>query len=227
MKNFIYDFFRWLAIILGYPLQLIFFKRKTYYEEGAPKKPWRKGGALVISNHYNALDYIMNMFAVLPRKLNVVASEMPYQNKFLSFGMKFFGGIQANRITRDMSFMDKSADVISHGKLVQIFPEGRNTDDGNIQPFKKSYIVIAHRAGCPIIPIVTDGNYGFFKRTRVIVGNVINVSEYISSTAPIPPREELNKVNEIVFNKVLNLRQQLEELKSSPRQSKKNKRKQQ
>ena len=227
MKNFIYDFFRWIAIIFGYPLQLIFFKRKTYYEEDATKKPWRKGGALVISNHYNALDYIMTMFAVLPRKLNVVASEMPYQNKFLAFGMKFFGGIQANRITRDMSFMDKSADVISHGKLVQIFPEGRNTDDGNIQPFKKSYIVIAHRAGCPIIPIVTDGNYGFFKRAHVIVGKEINISEHISTTDSMPTKEELNKVNEIVFNKVLALRQQLEELKTSSKQRKNNKRKQQ
>lgn len=222
----IYDFFRWLAIILGYPLQLIFFKRKTYYEEGAKRKPFRKGGALLISNHYNALDYIMTMFAVLPRKLNVVASEMPYQNKFLAFGMKFFGGIQANRITRDMSFMDKSADVISRGKLVQIFPEGRNTDDGNLQPFKKSYIVIAHRAQAPIIPIVTDGNYGFFKRAHVIIGKEINVADYITSSAPIPPKEELNKVNEIIYNKVLALRQQLEELKKTSKQSKKNQRKQ-
>ena len=221
-----YDFFRWLAIILGYPLQWIFFKRKIYYEQGATKKPWRKGGALVISNHNNVLDYILTMFEVLPRKLNVVASEMPYQNKFLAFGMKFFGGIEANRITRDMSFIDKSVKLISHGKLVQIFPEGRNTDDGNLQPFKKSYMVIAHQANAPIIPIVTDGNYGFFKRAHVIVGKEIDLSQYITSTAPIPPKEELNKVNEIIFNKVLALRLQLEELKKSSKQSKNKQRKQ-
>ena len=214
MRNFFYDFFRWLAIILGYPLQLIFFKRRTYYEDNIKRKSWKKGGALIISNHYNVLDYILNMFLVLPRKLNVVSSEMPYQNKFLSFGMKFFGGIQANRITRDMSFIAKSAEVIERGQLVQIYPEGRNTPDGNIHPFKRSYIVIAHRANAPIIPIVTDGNYGFFKRASVIVGNPINVSDYVTSTDPMPSKEELIKVNEIIFNKVLELRQQLEELKS-------------
>ena len=221
MKNFVYDFFRWLAIILGYPLQLIFFKRKTYYENNVKRKGWNKGGALVISNHYNVLDYFLNMFLVAPRKLNVVTSEMPYQNKFLSFGMKFVGGIQANRITRDMSFMNKSAEVISNGQLVQIYPEGRNTPDGNIHPFKRSYVVIAHRANAPIIPIVTDGNYGFFKRASVIIGNPIYVSDYVASTGPLPTKEELNKVNETVFNKVLELRLQLEELKNSRKSKRK------
>ena len=221
-----YDFFRWLAIILAYPLQLIFFKRKTYYEDNVKRKSWRKGGALIISNHFHMLDYVLNMFLVLPRKLYVVTSEMPYQNKFLSFGMKFFGGIQANRVTRDMSFMRKSAEVISRGKLVQIFPEGRNTDDGNLQPFKKSYIVIAHQSNAPIIPIISDGNYGFFKRTHVIVGNPIDVSGYVQSTGPMPSKAELNAVNEIVYEKVVALRQQLEELKASSKKSKKSKREQ-
>ena len=223
MKNFFYDFFRWLAIIFGYPMQLIFFKRKTYYENNVKRKGWKKGGALVISNHYNVFDYFMNMFLVLPRKLNVVSSEIPYQNKFLTFGMKFVGGIEANRITRNMSFIKKSAELIAKGQLVQIFPEGRNSPDGNIQPFKKSYIVIAHQAKAPIIPIVTDGNYGFFKRASVLIGNPINVSDYITSTGMMPAKDELNHVNEIVFNKVLELRQQLEELKSSSKKSKKQK----
>ena len=218
----LYDFGRWFAIINGYWLQLLFFKRKTYYEDDAARKCWKKGGALVISNHFNALDYMLNMFLVLPRKLSVVVSEFAYKNKFLRWGMKFFGGIQANRITRDMSFMDKSADVIAKGGLVQIFPEGRNTPDGNIHPFKKSYIVIAHRANAPIIPIISDGNYGFFKRTHVIVGNPINVSDYITSTGPMPTKEELNATNEIIYNKVLELRQQLEELKSASKKFKRN-----
>ena len=226
MKTLFYEFFRWLAIILGWPLQLIFFKRKTYYEDGVKRKGWRKGGALIVSNHFNVFDYMLNTFLVLPRKLYVVSSEIPYQNKFLTFGMRFFGGIQANRITGDMDFIQKSAAVIQKGKFVQIFPEGRNTDDGEIQPFKKSYIVIAHQAQAPIIPIVTDGNYGFFKRAHVIVGNPIDISDYITSTGLMPTKEEREQVNEIVFNKVLALRKQLEELKATPKKAKGNGRKQ-
>jgi 1-acyl-sn-glycerol-3-phosphate acyltransferase len=210
----IYAIFRVIGLTLGYPLQLLFFKRKTYYED---KKATRlmKGGKLIITNHFNMFDYVLTSFIVYPRKLNVVASEMPFKSKFFRFGMKFFGAIQANRVTKNMKFIDECADVIVNKKqLVQIFPEGRNTPDGEIHEFKHSYLVIAHRAGAPILPIITDGNYGLFKRTSVIIGKEIDVSELISSDARTPSREELARANDYVFAKVLELRCQLEELKT-------------
>lgn len=207
-----FEFFRWLCLITGYPFQLFLFKRKTYYEDKSVQSLKIRGGALVISNHYHFYDYMMNMFAVMPRKLHVVSSEMPYRTKIGAFGMKFFGGIQANRITKDMRFMDEAADVIRKGGLVQIYPEGRITSDGNLQPFKHSYIVIAHRAGAPIIPIVTDGNYGFKKRAHILVGTPIYVSDYITSDVRTPSREDLRAVNEMVYNKVFAMRARLDEL---------------
>ena len=206
----IYDFFRWVAIITCIPFQFCLFTRKTYYEDGAHRRPWKEGGALIISNHFNFLDYLMNMFVVLPRKLNVVASEDPFKSRLLTFGMRFFGVIKADRVTKNMRFMDVCADVIRRGQLVQIFPEGRNTPDGKIHEFKKSYIVIAHRANCPIIPIVTDGRYSFFKRARIIVGREIHLSDYITSEGRTPTREELDTVNDIIFRHVLGLREELE-----------------
>ncbi len=212
----IYGFFRLIGLITGYPAQLLIFKRRTFYED---KKSTRlhRGGKLIISNHFNLLDYVLTSFIVFPRKLNVVASEEPFKNKFFAFGMKFFGAIQANRETKNMRFMDESAAVIRKGQLVQIFPEGRNTPDGKIHEFKRSYLVIAHRAKAPIVPIVTDGNYGIFKRTSVIIGKEIDVSRFFTSDRPTPSREELEKANEYVFEKVLELRVRLEELKNGRR----------
>jgi 1-acyl-sn-glycerol-3-phosphate acyltransferase len=100
------------------------------------------------------------MFVLCPHKLCVVAAEIAFKNPFLRFGMKFFGGIEANRVTKDKSFVPKSVEEIKKGNLVQIFPEGHNTPDGKIHPFYKSYIAIPLDAKAPIIPIVTDGNYG-------------------------------------------------------------------
>lgn len=211
----IYEFFWWLCIITGYPYQLLLFKRRTFYEDKSVQSLKIKGGALIISNHYHFYDYMMNMFAVTPRKLNVVSSELGFKNKLLAFGMRFFGGIQANRVTRSMRFMDTAAEVIRKGKLVQIFPEAKITDDGTIKPFKHSYIVIAHRANAPIIPIITDGNYGFSKRASIIVGKPIYVSDYIKTDRRTPTREELEAVNEIIYSKVLSLRQELEEKKAA------------
>ena len=208
----IYTVFRFIGLLSGYPIQWLFFKRRTFYEDKSQTHIF-KGGKLIISNHFSVIDYILTSFIVFPRKLSAVASEHPFKNKILRFGMKFFGTIQCNRETRNMRFMDEAAAVIRKGELVQIFPEGRNTTDGKIHEFKKSYLVIAHRASAPIIPIVTDGNYGIFKRTSVIIGKEIDVSEFFTSDRVTPTREELQRANDVVFAKVLELREELERRK--------------
>ena len=208
----LFDIFRWFAIIQGFWLYWLFFKRKTYYEDGDPRRKSRrfKGPKLIISNHYCVLDFMLNLFLVLPRKLWVVASEHAYRNKLQGFGMRFFGGIPCDRRIRSMRFMERSVEVLKRGGLVQIFPEGKNTDDGLIGPFYASYIVIAHRAGVPIIPIMTDGNYGFFKRTHVLVGNEIDLKDYITAEGPIIPRDRLESANEAIRNHVLALKSDLD-----------------
>lgn len=207
---FIYEFFRIIGIVTGYPLQALFFKRKTFYEDKKATK-LRRGGKLIISNHFNLFDYVLNCFIVFPRRLTAVTGEHAFRNPFLRVGMKFFGTIEANRETRSMKFMDKCVEVIKRGKLVQIFPEGRNTPDGKIHEFKHSYLVIAYRAGCPVVPIVTDGNYHPFRRVRVYIGKEIDVSPFFTEGRRTPPREELERANEYVFNKVLELRALLDE----------------
>ena len=213
----IYEFFRLLGIFLGYPLQLLFFKRKTFWEDKSATHLHR-GGKLIISNHFNMFDYVLGCFVVFPRKLTAVAGEHAFRNPFFRFGMKFFGTVEANRETRSMKFMDQSVEVINKGKLVQIYPEGRNTPDGKIHEFKHSYLVIAYRAGCPIVPIVNDGNYGVFKRVRVYIGKEIDVAPFFEESRAAgkrtPPREELERANEYVFSKVLELRQLLEDDKN-------------
>ena len=86
MVKFLLEFFRLLGILTGWPIQLLFFKRKTYYENGKKVKLSR-GGKLIISNHYNLVDYVLGCFVVWPRKLYVVASEHAFRNAFFRFGM--------------------------------------------------------------------------------------------------------------------------------------------
>lgn len=211
----IYEIFRIIGLITGYIPQLLFFKRKTYYVD--KKRTSFKGGKLIVTNHFSMFDYVLSAFIVFPRKLNVVTSEMPFKNKFLKFGMKFFGAIEANRETKNMSFIDKSVDVLKKGKLVQIYPEGRNSPDGKMHAFKPSYTVIAHRANVPIILIITDGNYGIFKRTSVLISEEIDISEFIDKDSKITKKEDRNRLNEFIYNKALQMREDLEKLKQQKR----------
>ncbi len=205
--NIIYEFFRWFGVITGYPFKWLYFKNKYYYENDKATRKI-KGGALIISNHFNPLDYVMNVFVFFPRKLYVVASEHAFKNAPLRFGMKFWGGIEANRDTKSMSFVTKSIRVLKKGNLVQIYPEGHNTDDGTIKEFYPSYLVIAQKADVPIVPVITDGGYGIFKRVHLMIGEPIMLSEYFSGRKMT--REDIDRLNDIVRNKVLGLREELD-----------------
>ena len=206
--EFIYDFMGYVGTITGFPAQWIYFSRKVYFEDREDQGRYIKGGALVISNHYNPLDYVSTVGLLFPRKPDVVASEDAFRNKLQSFGMKFWGGIKCDRRTKSVHFIQESVRRINRGRIVQIFPEGHNTPDGTIKEFHPSYILIALRANCPIIPIVTDGNYGLFKRLHVIVGKKIWLRDYL--TAEKYTKDDLLRLNQIVREYVLELRQELD-----------------
>lgn len=211
-----YSFFRILGMILGYPIQLLFFKRKVFYEDKKNTKI-RKGGKLIISNHYNLFDYGLNAFMVFPRKLTAVSSEIPFKYGIARFGMKFFGTIEANRDTYNMGFVEQAAEVIRKGGLVQIFPEARNTPDGKIHEFKPSYVVIAEMAECKILPIISDGNYGVFKRVSVMIGKEIDIGQIVTAKNGVLTKQDVNQINQVIFDKVLQLRETLEQLKTKKR----------
>lgn len=208
---FFYELMRWFGVISGYPAYLVFFKKKVYYEDKRSSNRHVKGGALIITNHFNPLDYVSNVLLFFPRKLYVVASEHAFKNKALRFGMKFWGGIEANRETGSMRFVIESIREIKKGHIVQIFPEGHNTPDGTIKEFYPSYISIALRANAPIVPVVTDGNYGLFKRTHVMIGKKIYLSDYIKTEKYT--KEDVTRLNTVVREKMLDLRDQLERRK--------------
>ena len=207
-----YAIFRWIGVITGYPFKWFFFKTKVFYEHGKYSQRSFGEGALVICNHFNPLDYVLNVFLFFPRKLNVVASEFAFMNPFFNFGMKFWGGIQANRITKSMSFVKESIKLIKKNQMVLIFPEGHNTDDGTIKPFYPSYILIALKSNAPIIPIITDGNYGLFKRTHVMIGEKIYLTDYLKDGKYT--KSDIYQLNETIYKKMLELRERLEEEKS-------------
>ena len=152
---------------------------------------------------------------MFPRKLNAVTGEHAFRSKLCRLGMKFFGTVEANRETRSMRFVDQSVEIIKKDQLMIIYPEGRNSPDGKIHEFKHSYLVIAYRANCPIVPIVTDGNYGLFKQTRVYVGKEVDVSTFFTESREAgrrsPTRAELEMANAYMFEKVLEFRRLLEE----------------
>lgn len=205
-------FFRLLAKITGWPLQLLLFTRKTYYEDKSEKNRKIKGGAIILSNHTNIMDYMVNLFIYPFRKLYCLIAEVIYnKGPIMRFILSCMGGIKVDRNTKDLSFIDDAVKVLNKGKLLQIFPEGRISETSKMFPFSPSYILIALKSGAPIIPVITDGNYGLFKRVRVIIGKKIYLKDYCNS--PNPTKEEIEMLNMIITKKVIDLKNKLQDNK--------------
>lgn len=202
----IYEIFRWFGLLTGWPVQFLFFKRKTYYEDKKAQGRMVKGGAMVISNHYNVLDYVANVFLFPFRKLHVVYAET--SNKWAILGMNFFGGIPVNRDSYHMPFLRTCVRLLKKGRLIQIYPEAHISRDGTMLPFKPSYIYMALQAGVPILPVIIDGNYGPLKRAHVIVGKMINPADYCAG--PRPTREEIMAINDMIQAKCHELKVDLD-----------------
>ena len=210
------EIFRWLALLSAWPVQLLVFKRKTYYEDRRAQGRRVRGKALIVSNHFSVFDYMVNLFLFPFRKLYVVY--WPQNSKRIRWGMKFFGGIVSDRDVMSLRFMDESVKTFEKGRVVQIYPEAYISEDGQMDEFKPSYVLIALRAEAPIIPVITDGQYGLFKRVHLIIGKPIDLWDYCTSEDPT--KEEIMELNDIVYKKCLELQRELEARKQNKRRVK-------
>ena len=194
----------WIGKILAWPIQLIFFKKRIYYEDKKDTKRFVRGGALIISNHRSLMDFMMAVFLFPFRKLYCLMSELIFSHgPLVSFGTKIMGGIKIDRRNYDFSFIDNSVNLLNKNKLLAIYPEGKVNQKNGLLYFHPTYILIALRANKPIIPIYTDGTYSIKKRTRVVIGKKIYLSDYCNNLNP--SKEEIDKLNNIVKNKILEL----------------------
>lgn len=206
------ELMRLFVLVTGFIPYLLVYKPRVYFEDGNRRTNRIKGGALIVSNHYLFMDFPMTMFHWFGRRVHCVMLEYVFRiSWFLRLSAKIIGGISADRDSKGMRFMDESVALLRKGRLVQIYPEGKNTPDGEIHEFRPSYVLIALRANVPVIPFVLDGNYGVFKRASAIVGKPILLSDHVKSSDP--SREEIEELNSMVREKCLELRRELENRK--------------
>jgi 1-acyl-sn-glycerol-3-phosphate acyltransferase len=79
------------------------------------------------------------------------------------------------------------------GRSLAVFPEGKRTDDGQLQPFQPGAFKIALKAGVPIVPVTIRGTFTLLPRTSlaprpgrvdVIISEPIETKDYDEKTLP-------------------------------------------
>lgn len=167
------------AKITGVIPALIFFKTQVFYMDKSVQSLKLPKSCILMSNHKKLLDFVLYIFLFYFRNIRFLMAEVLFgKSKILTWLLKGLGGIYVNRDLYNMDFVTHSLETLDRGGCVGIFPQGRLPVNGKDFPYKPGIVYIALRTDAPIIPVYTDGNYGLFKRTHVMVGTPIDIRNY-------------------------------------------------
>lgn len=194
---------------------LLLFKPKFHYinkEKQGHKIPHP---CIFMSNHKSLMDFVLYLVAFPFVSIRFLMAEVLYnKGKIFAKFLYLLGGIKVDRDAYNFDFIDKSVDCLNKGQIVGIFPEGRLPINGQMSPFRPSTVIIALHSGVPIIPVYTDGRYAINKRANIVVGEPINLYDYLENKdVPVDQisKEEINRLNDILKDKILELKDFLEE----------------
>jgi hypothetical protein len=127
-----------------------------------------QGPVVLVCNHVSFMDALVIGGAVR-RPVRFVMDHRIFKIPVLSFIFRTAGAVPIAPAKEDPGMKERAflkvQEYLSNGEVVCIFPEGKITYDGQINPFKPGVIEIAQRANAPVVPMALRGLWGsFFSR---------------------------------------------------------------
>ena len=126
------------------------------------------GAAVLVCNHVSFVDALI-LAGCIKRPIRFVMYYKIFQIPVLSFVFKTAKAIPIASAKEDSELMTQAFDTIgqalSNDELVCIFPEGKITENGEMNTFKPGITQILKRNPVPVIPLALRGLWGsFFSR---------------------------------------------------------------
>lgn len=123
---------------------------------GRGRLPWR-GAAMLVANHASLID-ILVLFDLF-RPFKWVSKAEIFRVPVIGWNMRLNGYVPLVRGSGESirRMLARCGELLDAGSPVLIFPEGRRTDDGSLQPFKAGAFDLAVRHRVPVYPIAVHG----------------------------------------------------------------------
>ena len=150
VPEFAMRFASWLMVRTLYRLRV----------EGVEEHVPDEGPAVLVCNHVSYMDALI-LAAVIPRPVRFVMYYRIFNIPFMRWIFRTAKAIPIASPKEDAALMQRAFDSIdqalANGELVLIFPEGKLTADGNINPFKSGVEKILQRRPVPVVPMALRG----------------------------------------------------------------------
>jgi 1-acyl-sn-glycerol-3-phosphate acyltransferase len=125
---------------------------------GGRARPARAGGVLIVSNHQGNLDPVL-LAVRLKRPLNYIAKSELFENRWADFLLRAVNAFPVRQGAGDVHAVKETIHRLQAGHLLNIYPEGGRTTNGEIGQLQRGVGLIIRRAGVPVIPAVICGSY--------------------------------------------------------------------
>ncbi len=144
------------AYLLEIFLSFLFRFRYEFIQKNT--LPYENKGIVLVGNHTSFIDWAFLQIGI-KQKIHFFIEKEIYEKPMLKPFLCFFGALPVDAKNAKESFK-KAIDILKHGGIVAIFPEGELTKDGQIGEFKKGFEFLAQKSGADIVPFYLDGLFG-------------------------------------------------------------------
>lgn len=139
----------------------LWFDLKTYGKENVPCD----GGALLIANHQSYLDPIL-VAVHLKRPVSFFAKSELFENKYFGWLIRNLHAFPVKQGAGDVGAVKEAVARLKEGHMLNVYPEGSRTEDGNLLPIQSGVALIVRKAGVPIVPVIIDGSFDAWPKSQ-------------------------------------------------------------
>jgi 1-acyl-sn-glycerol-3-phosphate acyltransferase len=130
------------------------FDLKTYHRERVPQT----GGVLLVSNHQSYLDPVL-VAVHLRRPVSYMAKSELFVNPYLGWLIRSLHAYPIRQGEGDVGAVKETIRRLQEGNVLNIYPEGTRTEDGEIRPIEKGVALVIRRANATVVPVAIDGSF--------------------------------------------------------------------
>ena len=165
---------------------LVFWRVRVH---GLAKFP-ESGPLLLLTNHQSNLDP-MALGVVSPLPINYLAKRSLFKIWPVGWFLLWNDCIPIDRESNAIGGMKETLKRLKRREAVLVFPEGSRSRDGDLQPIKPGFCMLARKTKSTLLPMAIDGGWQAFPpgafvlrpgNLQVVVGDPIEFSQYQSLT---------------------------------------------
>ena len=140
-----------------------------------------RGVCLFVANHTSSAD-APAVVGAIPRRIAILLKESLFKWPIAGQAFTLAHFIPVNRGTRDSAIasVEKATEALKAGQSFLIYPEGTRSSDGRLQEFKKGAVMMAIKAGVPIVPMVCSGAHRVMQKHSLVIHSGEIVIEFLT-----------------------------------------------